>query len=1028
MSRSSAWFRVVLVALVVIGAALARDLVFRVDPLIGIRRAWNDLPSRPVEGRLVGLAYGPRPVDDGPTRAEVVRLRAAATKFIERPYRGADPQRERGVAALLGDRSGEAVQELENCTRVDPGNDRCWSDLAVAYIQIARHHDDARAAANALAAADRALQIAPGRPEALFNRAVALESLSLNRPAIVAWRRYLAADGESPWTVEARERMRDLDTATARQLWDQSLPRLERAVQNADQGTIEPLVRAFPQEARTWGERRFLCEWGEAIRQGDTDRAAQRLALARETSAALQIVNGEQLLADAVSAIDRAPDHWIAPLTEAYEAYGQARDLYAARNPTAARPLFEKSAIAFRRVRSPMFRVAEYYVASCLADLGENERSYESATRQFNDAPTSYVALRAQLLWQKAIAASRMGLVFESMDGYTHAFEIFQQQDEKLNAGYLRAALCLLNGMMGHDAEAWRLRREDFRDVSRLGDPRGLQTSLIATAGAEAINGRWDLAYSFYNLSIERELEPPNPVQLAEATVWRTLAAHRLGWEGVAARGILRARTAVTNIPDEKMRASSTNRLHLAEGVILRDADPDQAMKQFTAAIDEVIDLFSLPEAYLERGRAWRKLRRDDEAIADFRKALDLVDRREQSASVDRLRDSYFAAPDAAAEELMDLLDERGLQQEALAVAERSRARLFAPLPDPPPIDPQRVPRGTLLVHYTALPGRLVIFMVSDQGIGVVRVPAPRAMLLERIAAFTTAIHRGEDLSIHALGRELYDLLIAPLGVSLKNVSRLVIVPDTTVAAVPFAALRTPSRMFLAESLQIVHAPSAAVFLQTLRQPRSPEKQGLLAVGNPDFDRKMFPHFEPLPAAEAEARDVARRDDSAVLLTGAAATPSVVIEQMQASRVINIAAHAVLDRRDPSHSALLLAASPGDPGVLYLSRIADLSIRAEVVVLAGCRTAAVLEETPPSLRSFAFAFIGAGSRNVVASLWNADDEAARAMSRLFHQHLRAGATPALALRETQLTMLRSSDPRLRAPLAWSGYQLYGSGS
>jgi len=56
-----------------------------------------------------------------------------------------------------------------------------------------------------------------------------------------------------------------------------------------------------------------------------------------------------------------------------------------------------------------------------------------------------------------------------------------------------------------------------------------------------------------------------------------------------------------------------------------------------------------------------------------------------------------------------------------------------------------------------------------------------------------------------------------------------------------------------------------------------------------------------------------------------------------------------------------------------------------------------------------------------------EDEATRAMSRSLHENLRAGAPPVAALRGAQLAMLRSADPLLRTPSAWSGFQLYGSG-
>ena len=1025
MARASVSFRGVLAALVVvITAALTYQLWVRTGRISTSPWNENDRLVRPVEGRLVGLAYGQRPADGARQTAGIVEARATAPKSAE-AQRGTDTGRVRGLKALLRGEAEGAVQELEDCTRTEPENDQCWSDLAAFYVELGRQSSQPRRFAGALAAADRALMITPTRAEALFNRAVALESLSLAQPAVVAWRRYLTADGDSPWAAEARARKSALEEPTAAESWKETMPRLEQAAKSNDTAAIEEIVRAYPQETRTYGERRFTCDWEEALGKGDPVRAADRLALSRQIGAALRVVNGEELLGDAIEAIDRAPASQIADFMDAYRAYGEARKLYAERNVTAARPLFEASAAVFRRLRSPMFRVAEYYLTNCLSDLGENQAALQMIDDHLNDAPPQYRGLRAQLLWQKGNVLSRSGNVFESMVAFTRALEIFDGQAELSYAAQVRASLDVLHSTVGRDAEGWRIRLALFRDASRLGNPLVMQTALMGAAGAEAANGRWDLAMAFYSVSIERELAPPNPVHVADAAIWRALAADRLGWGPVAERRIAAARTEVSGLRDAGLRASSTDRLRLAEAIIVRDRDPVQAVALLSAFIAEAKDLFRLPEAHLERGRAWRTQRRDREAIADFRQALALVERREENVSAKQQRDSYIATADAAAEELIDLLDRQERNGEALAVAERSRSRSFAPGPQDETI---RVPQGILLAHYTALPDRLLIFLVSSDHMSVVRVPVTRTELEQNISRMTSAIAGGDALKIHALGRELHDLLIAPIGERWRGMSQLVIVPDVITARVPFAALRTASNRYLVDLMPIGYAPSGAAFTRALRPLPAMAVNQVLAVGDPEFEQRLFPELARLPAARAEAQDLAKLHPSAEVLLGEAATPARVVEAMQSSRVIDIAAHAVLDRQDPARSALLLASSADDSGVLYMDDIADLAVPAEVVMLAGCNTVAVMDDTPPALRSFAFAFLGAGSRNVIGSLWAADDSAARRMSHLFHQYLRDGAPPSIALRQAQLAMLRSSEPRFRAPLAWSGYQLYGSGS
>jgi len=71
------------------------------------------------------------------------------------------------------------------------------------------------------------------------------------------------------------------------------------------------------------------------------------------------------------------------------------------------------------------------------------------------------------------------------------------------------------------------------------------------------------------------------------------------------------------------------------------------------------------------------------------------------------------------------------------------------------------------------------------------------------------------------------------------------------------------------------------------------------------------------------------------------------------------------------------------------------------------------------MSSLARSFLIAGARGVVGTLWEIDDDVSAPLFTRFHQLLRAGASPARALRDAQLEMLHASDPRASHPAAWS---------
>ena len=129
---------------------------------------------------------------------------------------------------------------------------------------------------------------------------------------------------------------------------------------------------------------------------------------------------------------------------------------------------------------------------------------------------------------------------------------------------------------------------------------------------------------------------------------------------------------------------------------------------------------------------------------------------------------------------------------------------------------------------------------------------------------------------------------------------------------------------------------------------------------------------------------------------------------------------------DPARSRLLLAADAGDSGALYLRDLPWRDLRAALVVLAACRSAAGTVSRTEGALSLSRPFLAAGVPNVVGSLWDVDDEVSRTFFVAFHRSLLAGADPARALHSAQLLLLHSGDPTLAHPSTWAGFVSIGA--
>lgn len=145
---------------------------------------------------------------------------------------------------------------------------------------------------------------------------------------------------------------------------------------------------------------------------------------------------------------------------------------------------------------------------------------------------------------------------------------------------------------------------------------------------------------------------------------------------------------------------------------------------------------------------------------------------------------------------------------------------------------------------------------------------------------------------------------------------------------------------------------------------------------------------------------------------------------MERADVIHFATHALEDVLNPRKSRLLLAVNEhGLQDSLDVAEVAEMQFRrAPTVILAGCRTAAT-GRAHGFTQTLAAAFLAAGARDVVGSLWDIEDTAGREFSLALHGALRAGLEPDRALREAQLHLLRSPNVQFRSMSAWAAMRL-----
>ncbi|HYI08184.1 MAG TPA: CHAT domain-containing protein [Thermoanaerobaculia bacterium] len=934
-----------------------------------------------------------------------------------------------GVGGVIAGKV-RAIEQLREATRQAPAEWTYWNDLSAALYVRGREEGNTHELVQALAAADRGLRLSPRSPDALFNRAIILEGLDLHYHALSAWNAYLQVDGVSEWAREARQRSGALRDSFRKA--PDSLALLNRS-HAGDPSVLGPLVASHPEETRRRGETVLLGRWARERTAGRDREADGWLADARTIGGLLRVRRREALLAEAVAAIDDCTSsNCKADLAEAHRMYDEARQMYAARHVMESLPRFRAAAKLFRVRGSPMSLVADYYAANCLEDASDATASSE-IEHLLAAAPEKYAALRAQLCWELAVSRARSGRLALALDAYTEALVSFTGLGERANANRMRDGVASIHAMLGRPIEAWKLRSVSLLSYSKNEAFGELQRALELAGRTEAIEGHWGAAASLFALATDDRLRV-NPRTHVNAMLWRALAVHRDGFAQEARRRLTDARRFALSLSDAALRETALEDLAFAEATVVLDSDPAAAaaiLDRYLASHVQRQRTVFLPNAQLERARAARRLSDPESAERFYRAALMSSDTQRRDVFSSGIVDAYFSTATAAANELADLLDSRGRKEAAFGVLEQGRGRALlerlahltrvsaAPLTSEE--IRKHLPPRTLVVSYLVLREEMLVFTISKhEGVRATRARAGIDGVQSRIEQLRDCIDSDDDERANRLAEELHELLVAPIADSIARADTLVLVLDPILESLPFAMLREPGGTRLVERAALVRAPSASVFARGLIHAGS-DAAGALVIGNPAFDRTHFPTLEPLPVATREASDVARRYVGTDLLIGERATATRFLRMLPSARLVHVATHAMASRYDPMRSFLLFAPDSEHSGVVDAEQITRSVCKAELVVLAGCRTA-FPAETPSDIGTISLAFVAAGAQNVIGTLWNVEDEHGAAFSRLLHAELVAGVPAAEAMRRAQRWLQRSQPLRV-----WSAYTLIGSG-
>jgi CHAT domain-containing protein/Flp pilus assembly protein TadD len=280
--------------------------------------------------------------------------------------------------------------------------------------------------------------------------------------------------------------------------------------------------------------------------------------------------------------------------------------------------------------------------------------------------------------------------------------------------------------------------------------------------------------------------------------------------------------------------------------------------------------------------------------------------------------------------------------------------------------------------------------------------------------------------------QQLYQLLIAPIADLLPADSnqRVIFVPQNELFLVPFAALQDTQGKYLIEKHTILTAPSIQV-LELTHQQREKVKQAAvkdaLVLGNPTMPSvppkigEKPQQLASLPGAKREAEDIASVLNTKAL-TGNEATKPAVLTRLPGARIVHLATHGLFDDFQGLQSAVALAPTSSDNGLLTAEEILNLKLNADLVVLSACNTGRG-RITGDGVIGLSRSLFIAGTPSVLVSLWAVPDApTAELMSEFYTNLYQNKLDKAQALRQTMLTMM---EKHRNNPRAWAAFTLIG---
>ncbi|PIR00336.1 MAG: hypothetical protein COV66_07585 [Nitrospinae bacterium CG11_big_fil_rev_8_21_14_0_20_45_15] len=354
-------------------------------------------------------------------------------------------------------------------------------------------------------------------------------------------------------------------------------------------------------------------------------------------------------------------------------------------------------------------------------------------------------------------------------------------------------------------------------------------------------------------------------------------------------------------------------------------------------------------------------------------------------------------------------------------------------------------------IQYFILPEKTVIVLAGGTQL-IKEVSVGKELLIKKISRFRELISKRSESQVEFLNlsQELYKILIKPIAISISK-NRIIISPHGPLHYLPFQLLHDGEK-YLVEDYTLNYIPSATVLRYLANKspigPLEPEDESgfigsiaydsdylpgwtpeasdessdskppksILLLGNPTLDNEAL----NLPYSEIEIDNASSFFPDSLKLSHNEASETNLKNKASYYEVLHFATHATFDNDEPFNSSLLLASDGSNDGKLTVEEIYQLRLKPSLVVLSACETGLGKYSAGDEIIGFYRAFMYAGAKSIIATLWPISDEATSFLINEFYQALKKNPLGE-SLRMAQL----KTKEKYPNPANWGGFVLVG---